>query len=115
MAQMNYAFHEEATVTSIWTISSTCSDPMDCTGRVSSDQGWSANLRLVGGALWFVVHDVENWERCQDGATAPGHQQFKFTVDENLSGWDYTVGPSGACGANRWLVVEMPFKLVKIG
>jgi hypothetical protein len=40
---------------------------------------------------------------------------FKFSADEKLSGWDYTVGPSGACGANKWLVIEMPFKLVKTG
>jgi hypothetical protein len=60
-------------------------------------------------------HDVENWERCEDGTTAPGHQTFKFSADEKLSGWDYTVGPSGACGANKWLVIEMPFKLVKTG
>ncbi len=114
-AKTNYSYHDEPTVTSTWTISSTCVDPMDCTGRVTSDQGWSASLRLVGGDLWVVAHDVENWERCEDGTTAPGHQIFKFSADENLAGWDYTVGPSGACGANKWLVVEMPFKLVKVG
>lgn len=112
-AQTNYSYHNEATVTSTWTISSTCTDAMDCTGQVISDQGWSANLRLVGGDLWVVTHDVANWERCQDGTTAPGHQIFKFSADDNLSGWDYTVGPSGACGANKWLTIEMPFKLVK--
>jgi hypothetical protein len=113
-AQTNYAFHEEATVTSTWDISSTCTTVMDCTGRVTSDQGWSAKLRMVGGDMWFVVHDIDNWEKCQDGTVAPGHQTFKFSSDEALSGWDYTVGPSGACGANKWLVVEMPFKLVKL-
>jgi hypothetical protein len=114
-AQTNYAFDDEAIVTSTWTITSTCNNPMDCAGQVSSDQGWSATLRLLGGDMWIVAHDVPNWERCQDGTTAPGHQTFKFTVDENLSGWDSTVGPSGACGANKWLVITMPFKLVKTG
>ncbi|MGH3558045.1 MAG: hypothetical protein ACRDTK_11250 [Mycobacterium sp.] len=114
-AKTNYAYHDEPTVTSTWTITSTCRNPMDCTGRVTSDQGWSADLRLVGGTMWLVARDVENWERCEDGSTAPGHQKFKFSADEKLSGWDYTVGPSGACGANKFLVVEMPFKLVKIG
>jgi hypothetical protein len=114
-AQTNYSFHDEATVTSTWTITSTCTDPMDCTGRVTSDQGWSANLRLVGGDLWVVVHDVADWEKCQDGSSAPGHQTFKFTADENLTGWDYTVGPSGACGANKPLTIELPFKLTKTG
>ncbi|WP_445163682.1 hypothetical protein ACTXG5_11005 [Mycobacterium sp. Dal123C01] len=115
LAQTNYSYRNEATVTSIWTITSTCDDPMDCAGRVTSDQGWSANVRLVGGNMWFVARNVEGWERCEDGTTAPGHQTFKFSADEKLSGWDYTVGPSGACGANKWLVVEMPFKLVKTG
>ena len=114
-AQTNYSLHDEPTVTSTWTISSTCSDPMDCTGRVTSDQGWSANLRLVGGDLWVVAHDVPNWEKCEDGSSAPGHQTFKFSADEKLAGWDYTVGPSGACGANKWLTIEMPFKLVRAG
>jgi hypothetical protein len=114
-AKTNYSLHNEATVTSIWTITSTCDNPMDGAGRVTSDQGWSANLRLVGGDMWFIAHDVENWERCEDGTTAPGYQTFKFSADEKLSGWDYSVGPSGACGANKWLVIEMPFKLVKTG
>jgi hypothetical protein len=114
-AQTNYAFHDEATVTSTWTISSTCTDPMDCTGQVRSSQGWSANLRLIGGDLWIVARDVPGWEKCQDGSSAPGHQMFKFSADDNLAGWDYTVGPSGACGANKPLTIELPFKLVKAG
>jgi hypothetical protein len=114
-AQTNDAFHDEAVIISTWTITSTCNNPMDCTGQVSSDQGWSATLRLVGADMWMVAHDVPNWERCQDGTTAPGHQIFKFTANEKLSGWDSTVGPSGACGANKWLVIQMPFKLVKAG
>jgi hypothetical protein len=113
-AQTNYAFHDEESVTSMWTITSMCNNPVDCTGQVSSDQGWSATLRLLGGDMWIVAHDVPNWEHCQDGTAAPGHQTFKFTANENLSGWDSTVGPSGACGANKWLVITMPFKLVKI-
>jgi hypothetical protein len=113
-AKTNHAMHPEAVVTSTWTVTSTCTNPLDCTGRVSSDAGWSAPLRLVGGDMWFVTRDIDNWERCEDGATAPGHQIFKFTV-EKLSGWDQTTGPSGACGRNQWLVIDMPFTLVKIG
>jgi hypothetical protein len=115
-AQTNYQFHNEATVTAIWTITSTCTNVMECTGQVTSDQGWSAPLKLVGGVMWLVTHDVPNWEQCGDGMpAAPGHQMFKFSADEKLAGFDHTQGPSGACGANRWLVVDMPFKLVKIG
>jgi hypothetical protein len=115
LAKTNYAFHDEATVTSTWTISSTCNNPVDCEGQVVSDQGWSAKLRMTGGDMWVVAHDVDNWERCQDGTTATGRQTFKFSANQTLAGWDCTVGPSGACGANKWLVVEMPFKLVKTG
>jgi hypothetical protein len=114
-AQTNYSFHNEATVTSTWTIHSTCNNPIDCQGQVHSDQGWSAQLRLVGGYMWFVSRDIDHWEQCRDGTTALGHQTFKFSADDKLAGWDYTVGPSGACGANKWLVVEMPFKLTPTG
>lgn len=114
-ATTNEQYHTEATVTSIWTISSSCVNPMECTGQVTSDQGWSAPLQLVGGSMWKVVHDVPNWEQCaSDLPAATGHQVFRFSTDETLTGDDHTVGPSGACGVNKWLVVDMPFKLVKI-
>lgn len=115
-AQTNDQYHNEATVTSIWTITSTCANPMECTGQVTSDQGWSAPLQLVGGNMWRVTHDVPNWEQCDNGLpAATGHQVFRFSSDDKLAGDDHTVGPSGACGVNQWLVVDMPFKLVKIG
>jgi hypothetical protein len=115
-AQTNDQFHNQATVTAIWTITSNCVNPMECTGQVSSDQGWTAPLQLVGGNMWRVVHDVPNWEQCNNGLpAAPGHQIFRFSADEQLTGDDHTVGPSGACGVNKWLVIDLPFKLVKIG
>ncbi len=42
--------HDEATVRSVWTVSSSCSDAQDCAGTVSSDQGWSAPLIMHDGA-----------------------------------------------------------------
>jgi hypothetical protein len=115
-AQTNEQFHAEPVVTAIWTISSTCTNPEDCTGTVTSDQGWTAPIMMAGGSMWRVVHDVPNWEQCGDGMpAATGHQVFRFSIDDKLEGDDHTVGPSGACGANRWLVIDMPFKLVKIG
>lgn len=113
-AQTNDQFHTEATVTSIWTISSSCNNPQDCSGQVTSDQGWTAPLKLVGGAIWIVAHDVPNWEQCGDGMpAATGHQIFRFTTLD-LAGDDKTTGPSGACGVNKWLTVDLPFKLVQI-
>jgi hypothetical protein len=48
-----------------------------------------------------------------------GQQAFTFYRDAlnqaTFVGWDRTQGPSGACGVNQWLVVEMFFKLVPVG
>jgi hypothetical protein len=120
------SYHDEATVTSTWTISSTCSDAMTCTGTVTSDAGWSAPLRRFGGA-WEVVRDLPNWEPCNDGTAAPGRQTIRFWgVDENglpffrqseatqFAGEDRTIGPSGACGTNQWQVIRMPFTMRKV-
>ncbi len=41
-AQTNYRFHDEAPVTSTWTVTSNCSTYLDCTGNVVTDAGWSA-------------------------------------------------------------------------
>lgn len=123
-AKTNDTYHDEATVVSTWTITSTCSSAQDCTGTVTSDQGWNAPLNLRGGTLWRVARDVPNWEKCPDGSSYPGHQlYFFYPVDANgqvqlgsptLAGTDKTLGPSGACGRNMWLVVEMPFRLDRV-
>lgn len=115
-AKTREVFHDEATITSTWTITSTCRTHAECTGRVTSDQGWSAEAHFNAG-LWLVEHDVPDWRPCADGATAPGNQQFTFySVDAaTLVGKDKTIGPSGACGVSYWLTIEMPFKLTKIG
>jgi hypothetical protein len=123
-AKTNDSYHDEATVRSVWTVSSSCSDAQECNGTVSSDQGWSAPLATHDGQQWIVRHDVPNWETCGDGSTNTGKQIFMFVpVDANgnyqvgsstLAGQDKTVGPSGACRVNKWLVVEMPFRLDRI-
>lgn len=116
-AQTNQSYHDEASVTQTWTITSTCSTFQDCTGRVTSDQGWSADLVYLSGR-WKVVHTVEKWEPCADGTFAPGEQAFTFWrsyPDKQLVGWDQTIGPSGACGVNKWLNITMPFRLTPVG
>jgi hypothetical protein len=65
-----------------------------------------------------VTHTVPNWEPCQDGTALPGEQAFMFWKsypDEHLVGWDQTIGPSGACGFNKWLNVTMPLKVTPVG
>jgi hypothetical protein len=117
-ARTNDVFHDEASVTDTWTVESTCQNYLECTGRVTSDQGWMADLTYLDNR-WRAVRVIDGWERCADGTTAPGQQYFSFYVDplntSRLVGWDKTVGPSGACGKNQWLAVEMPFTLTPKG
>jgi hypothetical protein len=116
-AQTRESYHDEATVTQTWTMISTCSDFLTCTGRVTSDKGWTGDARYMSGQ-WRVVHTIQNWEPCADGTEAPGLQSFTFIREwytQKLTGWDKTTAPSGACGVNQWLTVTMPFELTQIG
>ncbi len=123
-AKQNEAFLDQPTVRSTWTIHSSCQTYQDCTGQVTSDQGWTAPMTMHDGSLWFVRRDVPNWEQCDDGTAVTGRQTFTFTPvgadglvqqgSSTLAGQDKTVGPSGACGVNRWLVVNMPFRLDRV-
>lgn len=126
-AKYNDQYNGEPTVVSTWTISSSCSNFQTCDGTMSSDQGWSAPISLTDGLSWYVRRDVPNWERCQDGTAFTGQQTFYFypvNPEGNgeyqlgspvLAGKDKTIGPSGACGQNNWLIIEMPLRLDKIG
>ncbi|MGH3562089.1 MAG: hypothetical protein ACRDTN_09925, partial [Mycobacterium sp.] len=124
-AKLNHQMHGMETVTSIWTVSTTCTSSKECTGQVSTDQGWSAAITL-NERYWLVTHEVEGYARCSDGTTVAGHRHYKFSQQNrdniyskvgvgDLQGYETTLGPSGACGNNEWLYVEMPFTLVRIG
>ncbi|MCB1127660.1 MAG: hypothetical protein KDB56_14575 [Mycobacterium sp.] len=124
-ARTNDIFHDERSVRAIWTVSSQCSYPTECTGTVSSDQGWTAPIYQTGGE-WYVKHIVPQWIPCPDGSTADGYQVFRFKgmtpggdstdpTSDVLVGEDATTGPSGACGRSLPLFITMPFKLVKVG
>jgi hypothetical protein len=116
-ARTNLSYHDERSVTQTWTITSTCSTYQDCTGRVTSDQGWSADMAYVSGS-WLVKRSVDNWEPCIDATAHPGEQTFMFSKGYPdpfpLQGWDTTVGPSGACGYNKQLNVRLPFTLTPV-
>lgn len=123
-ARTNDVFHNEASVRATWTISSQCSYPGECTGTVTSDQGWTTPAYQTGG-LWYVKRVVPKWITCEDGTTYDGYQVYHFKAmtsggDETdptsntLIGEDGTLGPSGACGRSFPLFVQLPFKLVKI-
>lgn len=118
-AKTNDSLHPEASVTQTWTITSTCTTFQDCTGRVDSDQGWSAEAVYMSGR-WKVTRTVPDWEPCIDGTAYPGQQSWVFWLgypqDPNkYEGWDKTEGPSGACGFNKVLDIEMPFTLTRVG
>ena len=55
-AKTNDSYHDERSVTQTWTITSTCTTYQDCTGRVTSDQGWSADMVYMSGQLESSPH-----------------------------------------------------------
>ena len=122
-AKTNSRYHDEATVISMWTIHTTCKSPYDCSGTVSSDRGWTAQV-YTKNVQWRVDRDLPNWEPCPSGEMGHGRQIYTFSPvgpdgqmaldSTTFTGFDKTTGDSGACGKNQWLVVEMPFKLVKV-
>ena len=122
-SKSNDIFHDEASIRSTWTITSTCSYPGECTGTVSSDWGWTAPI-YQKSSVWYVKRRVDNWQPCPDGTAAAGLQIFRFypaTRDgtasdpssSTLLGDDQTTGVSGSCGSSKVLFISMPFKLVK--
>jgi hypothetical protein len=117
-AKTNDSYHDETSVTQTWTITSTCTTFQDCTGTVTSDQGWSSENLVYMSGRWKVSHTVENWERCPDGTAVPGEQAFTFwrgyPDHSKITGLDQTIGPSGGCGVNKWLHVTMPLRLTPV-
>ena len=123
-AKTNDVFIDERTIIQTWTVSSSCVNPIECSGEVKSDQGWTAPLRYTN-SRWIVDRDLPNWEPCPDGTAAVGSQQLLFwgtnvsgmgdlkNVDL-LAGWDKTAGPSGACGINKPLVIKIPIRVERL-
>jgi hypothetical protein len=117
-------FIDQKTVTETWTINTTCASPIECTGTVKSSLGWTGTVRLDD--FWYIDHEVPNWLPCPDGTFAPGHQKFimksidpatnesRLTNTNFLMGRNQTKAPSGACGRNQPLVIEMPVKMLKL-
>jgi hypothetical protein len=124
-AKTGDVFMSEKTVQATWTVSTSCTGPWDCTGQVTSDQGWTAPIRF-NADRWILKHDIPNWAPCPQGPPATGHQQFIFwgtnplnsmveaTSTTLMTGWDETTTDSGSCGVNRPLVIRLPLKLTKI-
>jgi hypothetical protein len=120
-AKTNEIMTYQADITATWTITSSCTTFQDCTGTVVSDQGWTADL-VYQSQRWRATHTVEGWEPCPDGTASPGEQSFTFWAErldaadrhDRLTGFDQTIGLSGACGVNRSLNIRMPFTLTRV-
>lgn len=116
-AKTNDRRTDQLTVTSTWTVATVCVTALDCGGQMSSDQGWTAEVTYTK-PMWYVTRRIPKWIPCPDGTFVDGQQTFKFFVDQfdkpNLRGWDNTVGPSGACGVNKVLNIEMPLTLLPL-
>lgn len=122
-AQTNDVYHDEATVTSTWTITTSCNAQFDCSGHLVSSQGWNAPINCEAAGLWYVRRHLQSWEPCTDGTATPAEQLLYFSPDlsgspsfdavKTFTGWDRTVGASGGCGFNQPLVIEMPLKLTR--
>ena len=118
-------FRDEQTKVETWTVSSDCVSPVECDGEVISDAGWTAPLKW-DTTQWFVDRDIPNWEPCPDGTAAPGHQTFGLwnfdpsttrrdpNARDLIVGFEKTQAPSGACGVNKPLVIQLPVRLEKL-
>ncbi|MCF6388193.1 hypothetical protein L2K20_14535 [Mycobacterium sp. MBM] len=119
-AKTREAFDKRPDVTSVWTLSSSCTTFQDCTGTLVSDQGWTAEL-VYASQRWRAWHVIPDWLRCPDGTAVDGKQTFTFWVRrfdaperfDRLIGQDETVAPSGACGVNKWMTVRMPLTVTR--
>jgi hypothetical protein len=124
-ATTSEVFIPENTVRATWTVSTTCTSPWDCTGQVTSDQGWTAPLKFSVDR-WILKHDIPNWAPCPQGPPATGHQQMIFwglnppdsmvdpTNTSEMAGWDETNTDSGSCGVNKPLFIRLPLRLTRL-
>ncbi|WP_373693465.1 hypothetical protein [[Mycobacterium] burgundiense] len=122
-AKVNDRYEKQPVTRSTWTISTTCTTPVDCVGTVQSDHGWSAPIYTKSG-VWYVKRAVPEWRWCADGAPIEGLQSYLIypvgpdgRVDaksNEYTGEDVTTGPSGSCGRNQWPHIRMPFYMKKI-
>ncbi len=124
-AKTNEVFMDEKMKVQTWTIASSCVSPIECTGTVTSDQGWTAPLRR-NYSDWYVEHDIAQWAPCPDGTFASGLETFRLwaadpLTEEKIStntsyfaGRDVTKTASGACGINKPLVIELPVYMERL-
>ncbi|MGB0972931.1 MAG: hypothetical protein ACPGVG_18540, partial [Mycobacterium sp.] len=108
-ARTNGVKIKQETVVETWVVTSSCVSPIECTGVVTSDRGWTGTARLDD--FWFVEHVIPDWIPCSDGSGLfySGFQKFilwgidpategrTYTDSDYWAGRNVTKGPSGAC------------------
>lgn len=123
-AKTNEVYMNERSEVSVWTFSSSCANAHQCTGQVSSDEGWTAPLEFRT-SRWIVDRFHETWQTCPDGTTSPGRQRYQFQGSDTngqyekgkidlLVGYVRTIGVSGACGRNQPTVIQIPLSVRRI-
>src|SRR4051794_32981319 len=124
-ARTNQVLIDEKTIIENWTISSSCVSPLECTGTVTSDKGWTAPINFVK-VYWILNRDIPSWAPCPDGTFATGHQKFTvwginpvlnerdLRITDLLAGRNITETESGACGRNQPLDIELPVRMERL-
>jgi hypothetical protein len=124
-ARTNQVLIDEKVEIQTWSITSSCVSPLECTGTVTSDQGWSAPINLVK-VYWILNRDIPNWAPCPDGTAAVGHMKYTvwginpslnerdLKITDLLAGRVITETDSGACGINKPLDIEVPVRMERL-
>ena len=125
-ARTNDVKIKQETVIETWVVTTSCVSPLECSGVVKSDRGWTGTARLDD--YWFVEHVIPNWIPCSDGSglfysglqkfilwgVDPATEERTYGDADYWAGRNVTKGPSGACGVNKPVVIELPVSMVKI-
>ncbi|PEG42325.1 hypothetical protein CQY20_02670 [Mycolicibacterium agri] len=124
-AKTNSVFIDQKTDIQIWNITSSCVSPIECTGTVTSDKGWTAPINLVK-VYWILNREIPDWAPCPDGTFAHGRQKFTvwginpalnerdLFITDLLAGRNITETDSGACGRNQPIDIELPVRMERI-
>ena len=122
-AKINSRYEDQPSERGTFTISTDCTSPTDCSGTVTSDQGWNAPIYTTNG-IWYIKRSLENWRYCENGTPIGGQQVYMFypiswdgrymAGSDEYTGDQKTTGPSGSCGRNQWPTIEIPFYMKRV-
>jgi len=97
-----------------------CTTPVECSGRVTSDLGWSADIGIHGSeyvlSVTFPIGAVRRWRRAQRPSDYRFSQSTKEAGSISIrrilgSGQDFGIA---RLRINQALMITMPFRLEKV-